>query len=61
MSTQEGRQALVVFPPGSQSLADIRLMKGLEPGDEIEDDIQTLKRTSLTSNGGCKCLLQAYK
>ena len=61
MSTQEGRQALVVFPPGSQSLADIRLMKGLEPGDEIEDDVQTLKRTSLTSNGGCKCLLQAYK
>ena len=61
MSTQEGRQALVIFPPGTQSIEDIKYMKGLERDDELDDEIQTLKQSTITGNGGCKCLLQSYK
>lgn len=61
MNTQEGRQALVIFPPGTQSIEDIKYMKGLERDDELDDEIQTLKQSTITGNGGCKCLLQSYK
>jgi hypothetical protein len=34
MPTQEGRKALVIFPPGNDSLQDIRSMLGLDDGDD---------------------------
>eukprot|EP00980_Cylindrotheca_fusiformis_P013335 scaffold3399_cov117-Cylindrotheca_fusiformis.AAC.5 len=60
METQEGRQALVIFPPGSQSIKDIKYMKGLELEDDVDDGIQTLKRTIVAGNGGCRFLLKSY-
>lgn len=60
MSTQEGRQALVIFPPGSQSIKDIKYMKGLESDDEMDDETKTLKRATLSGSGGCKFLLKPY-
>jgi hypothetical protein len=60
MDTQEGRQALVIFPPGSQSIKDIKHMKGLESEDEVGDELQALKRAILAGNGGCKFLLRSY-
>jgi hypothetical protein len=57
MPTQEGRQALVIFPPGPQSLSDIRHMYELQDEDDMPQ-IQSLKRILLSANGDCKCLLQ---
>ena len=58
MPTQEGRQALVIFPPGEQSIKDIKHMYELQDEDDIPQ-LQSLKRVMLTSNGGFKCLLQS--
>jgi hypothetical protein len=58
MPTQNGRHALVIFPPGSQSLEDIRHMYDLQEEDDFPP-IQSLKRVITSVNGDCKCLLQS--
>lgn len=57
MPTQDGRQALVVFPPGNQSLEDIRYMHQLQEGDDLPQ-VQSLRRVVMNNDGGAKCLLQ---
>jgi hypothetical protein len=57
MPTQDGRQALVVFPPGNQSLEDIRFMHELQEGDDLPQ-VQSLRRIVVNDGGGAKCLLQ---
>eukprot|EP00536_Pseudo-nitzschia_multiseries_P011637 jgi/Psemu1/67987/estExt_Genemark1.C_4070004 len=68
MPTQGDRSAMVVFPPGPQSLEDIRYMLGMDVGDENDNDndgndenatvpAQRLKRAIATSRGGLKLLL----
>jgi hypothetical protein len=57
MPTQDGRQALVVFPPGNQSLEDIRFMHELQEGDDLPQ-VQSLRRVVVNDGGGAKCLLQ---
>jgi hypothetical protein len=54
MTTQEGRAALVFFPPGPQSLEDIEYMLG---GTEEPPAIHTLMRVVTSHTGGIKCLL----
>lgn len=60
MPTQGGRQALVIFPPGDQSLDDIRQMRDSQDDDE-SPKIQTLKRVVVLpgtrGEEGCKFLL----
>lgn len=63
MPTQNGRQALVIFPPGAQSLEDIRHMYELQDGDELPP-VQSLKRVLLSGpmgDEGCKCILSDYE
>ena len=48
MPTQGGRQAIVIFPPGEQSLKDIRHMYELQDGDELTQ-VQSLKRIVVSS------------
>ncbi|KAL3908588.1 MAG: hypothetical protein SGILL_008428 [Bacillariaceae sp.] len=55
MTTQEGRTATVIFPPGVESLNDIEYMMGGAPSDT---PVHTLKRIVTSSNGGATCLLQ---
>ena len=60
MPTQEDRTAIVIFPPGPQSLQDIRFMLGGGDGDDDDDSrmkTQLLKRASVTASGGFKILL----
>jgi hypothetical protein len=57
MPTQDGRQALVVFPPGNQSMEDIRSMLALQAGDDLPQ-VQSLRRVVVNDGGGAKCLLQ---
>ena len=58
MPTQGGRQAIVIFPPGEQSLKDIRTMFELQDGDE-STQVQSLKRivASKLEREGCQFLL----
>lgn len=58
MPTQGGRQALVIFPPGEQSLKDIRHMYELQAEEELPQ-VQYLKRVIVSGMGhdGFKCLL----
>jgi len=55
MPTQEDRNAMVIFPPGPQSLQDIRYMLGMD--DDAEVPTQRLKRAIATPRGGFKILL----
>jgi len=62
MPTKDGRQAIVLFPPGEQSLEDIRHMYELQDGEELPN-VQVLQRVVLTnkfrgSEGGCKFFLE---
>ena len=57
MPTQEGRHALVIFPPGPQSLQDIRHMYELQDEENLPQ-IQSLKRTIVAGDGECRCLLK---
>ena len=46
MPTQAGRQALVIFPPGSQSMEDIRYMLGQDNENEdmsSDHDVVTVR------------------
>ena len=59
MPTRDGRQALVIFPPGETSLEDIRHMYELR-GDEELPQVQTLRRVLLEgkmADEGCNCIL----
>jgi hypothetical protein len=58
MTTQEGRTAMVFFPPGPQSLQDIEYMLG---GTEEPPSIQTLMRVDPSPLGGIKCLMHKRK
>jgi hypothetical protein len=53
MPTQDGRHAMVIFPPGPQSLDDIQCMCG------VGDSVQFLRRVVISETGGGKCLLQS--
>eukprot|EP00934_Nitzschia_sp_Nitz4_P000612 Nitzschia sp. Nitz4//scaffold29_size155292//40932//43893//NITZ4_002646-RA/size155292-augustus-gene-0.223-mRNA-1//-1//CDS//3329546412//612//frame0 len=57
MPTNEGRTALVVFPPGEASLQDIKVMYEVQAGES--PPIQCLQRmeTSRTLDGSCKCIV----
>lgn len=55
MATQEDRHAIVIFPPGPQSLDDIRFMRGGE--EDTETDVKYLKRLSVSQGGGGEILL----
>jgi hypothetical protein len=65
MPTQEGRKALVIFPPGNDSLQDIRSMLGLDDGDDTgpschattqewidENNVQQIRHDIVLSCGG---------
>lgn len=57
MPTQDGRKALVIFPPGSQSLIDIDYMMGTEDEND-RPTVQTLRSVSVFPNGTCKLHLE---
>ena len=63
MPTKDGRQAIVLFPPGEQSLEDIRDMYEVQEGDDLPN-VQVLQRVVLTNNNliggedGCKFILE---
>jgi hypothetical protein len=67
MSTREGRSAVVIFPPGDESLEDIHFMLGTDGGDEASENsanpvIQQLLRVSSTEqNSGYKLHLQPFQ
>jgi len=62
MPTQDGRQAIVIFPPGEQSLEDIRYMYEIQDGGDLPN-VQVLQRVVLNTDSdgdqqGCKLILQ---
>jgi hypothetical protein len=60
MPTKDGRQAIVIFPPGEQSLEDIRHMYEVQDSDDLPN-LQVLQRVVLNDcNGeeGCKFILE---
>ena len=58
MPTKDGRQAIVLFPPGEQSLEDIRHMYELQDGEDLPN-VQVLQRVALRGGeGGCKFVLE---
>ena len=64
MPSQGGREALVIFPPGEQSLQDIRYMLGLPDNNDNDDEtsnnpsaLQSVKRISEMRDGGAKVSL----
>jgi hypothetical protein len=65
MPTQHGRRAIVIFPPGEDSLSDIQHMMGTNGDDQGSDerwpDIQTLRHVSALPDGGCKMQLCGEK
>ena len=56
MPTQEGRHALVIFPPGEQSIKDIEYML---PDDEEGPAIQIMQRITILEDGGGRFLLRS--
>jgi hypothetical protein len=58
MPTQDGRQAIVVFPPDEQSLEDIDFMLGMDDENE-KPKVQKLHKTVISQNGGCKLFLRS--
>ena len=66
MPTQEGRKAIVIFPPEESSLKDIKFMMG--PGDELEEGgwsqttslpgVQRLRHAMVSQGGSCKMILK---
>lgn len=62
MPTQEGRHALVIFPPGNESLEDVRCMMGLDDSDgDPSAKLQIVHNVKLVHERGCKLLLQQIK
>eukprot|EP00546_Thalassionema_frauenfeldii_P016094 CAMPEP_0178899498 /NCGR_PEP_ID=MMETSP0786-20121207/2934_1 /TAXON_ID=186022 /ORGANISM="Thalassionema frauenfeldii, Strain CCMP 1798" /LENGTH=150 /DNA_ID=CAMNT_0020570363 /DNA_START=169 /DNA_END=621 /DNA_ORIENTATION=- len=60
MPTLEGRSALVIFPPGDQSLEDIQYM--LQKDSLDGEDIRCLKHVGVIENGnGCQLFSSKYK
>jgi len=55
MPTQGGRSAVVIFPPGDQSLVDIQYMLGNK-----EQAVKKVHRTVALGDGSCKLLLQDH-
>jgi hypothetical protein len=55
MTTQEGRTAMVIFPPGRQSLDDIQYMLG---GSDERSNCHILNRVLAAPSGDVKCFLQ---
>jgi hypothetical protein len=58
MPTQDDRTAMVIFPPGPDSLEDIRYMIGGMGGQQFPTKI--LKRAISRPGGGFKILLQSW-
>lgn len=58
MATQEGRTAQVIFPPGPQSMLDIKYMMGAT-SDEFP--LHTIKRFVLSPSGSLQCLMHVAK
>ena len=56
MPTQEGRSAVVVFPPGQQSLKDIRFMLGADLDEEEKPKILKLTCAVPASSGSVKLI-----
>lgn len=57
MATQGGRQAIVIFPPGPQSLVEITYMLGGEDAEQ-QPDVLTVERAVALPDGSCKLFLQ---
>jgi hypothetical protein len=60
MPTQEGRKAIVIFPPDESSLKDIRYMLGEDTEDDNGENIPAVQRLHhvLLSQGSCRMLLK---
>jgi hypothetical protein len=55
MPTANGRTAMVIFPPGDESLQDIKCMLGLEEIADVE--VRKLQQVRLIGKGqGCRFL-----
>lgn len=61
MPTTEGRSALVFFPPGEQSIQDIKCMLGTNCIDNV--GVQTLQRVMVLDSGanGCRIFSKNFK
>jgi hypothetical protein len=59
MPTQDGRKAIVIFPPGQDSLEDISFMLGMDEDDDKRPTVQTLHKTVVSEDGTCKLLLRS--
>jgi hypothetical protein len=59
MPTQDGRQAIVIFPPGQDSLEDISFMLGMDEDDDKRPLVQALHKTVVSEDGTCKLLLRS--
>ena len=61
MPTTEGRSALVIFPPGRQSIEDVKFMLGDQPTDSVH--VMQLQRVALASCGaqGCRMFSTEFK
>jgi hypothetical protein len=60
MPTQEGRRAIVIFPPGDESLEDINFMLAMDENDNDANHlVRTVARVCTDSGGQCKLVLQA--
>ena len=66
MPTQDGRKAIVIFPPEESSLRDIRFMMGSGEDEEVEGEcsqvttnlgVQRLRHVAV-SGGSCKMMLK---
>mmetsp|Transcript_12050 Transcript_12050/g.27894 ORF Transcript_12050/g.27894 Transcript_12050/m.27894 type:complete len:157 (+) Transcript_12050:924-1394(+) len=61
MPTTEGRSALVVFPPGDESIKDIQHMIGDDDIEIEEMNVKQLRRVLLVDGGlGCQLFSQPY-
>jgi hypothetical protein len=59
MPTQAGRKAIVIFPPGEESLEDINFMLGMDEDDDTRPAVQTLYKSVVSQEGTCKLLLRS--
>jgi hypothetical protein len=58
MTTQEGRTATVIFPPGPKSLEDIQYMLGAA---SESPPVHVLKRFAVSPSGDAKCLMHVIE
>lgn len=60
MPTQGGRTAQVIFPPGVQSMVDIKYMLGAT-SDDATSSLHAIKRFVVLPSGSLQCLMHVAK